>query len=84
MVVPVLSPDNFIAYQNFLGIKSGSSEKHKQGILPQFYADRFGWEDMTDKVIKAYNLFLKMKKIYRYLCTKLWRSRSNKLLWEKI
>lgn len=55
MVVPVLSPDNFIAYQNFLGVKPGSSEKHKQGILPQFYADRFGWEDMTDKVIKAYN-----------------------------
>ena len=64
MVVPVLSPDNFIAYQNFLGVKPGSSEKHKQGILPQFYADRFGWEDMTDKVIKAYNSIPENEKKY--------------------
>ncbi|MBS1491993.1 MAG: glycosyltransferase family 39 protein [Bacteroidetes bacterium] len=55
LVTPVLSPDNFIAYQNKLGVKPGESEKHEQGILPQFFADRFGWTEMTAKVTAAYN-----------------------------
>ena len=31
------------------------SENHDATILPQFYADRFGWHEMVEKVARIYN-----------------------------
>ena len=53
--VPVLSPDSFINYSDKLGIKTEESEKHKKGLMPQHFADRFGWEELTGKVYGAFN-----------------------------
>jgi hypothetical protein len=53
--IPILSPQSFIAYQHTLGIQSGSGEIYDSGALPQFYADRFGWENMTRTVAEVYN-----------------------------
>ena len=52
---PILNVDTFIKYSETLGIKPESGERSELGLLPQFYADRFGWEDMIKKVALAYN-----------------------------
>ncbi len=53
--IPVLNVDDFIAFSRALGIKPQSGERSELGLLPQFYADRFGWEGMVQKVASAYN-----------------------------
>ena len=53
--LPVLSPDRMVTYTEFLGIKPSSGERVKLGLLPQFFADRFGWEEMVQKTAEAVN-----------------------------
>lgn len=53
--IPLLSVDSFIQYSEFLGIKLSNEERAELGLLPQFYADRFGWEDMVKQVADVYN-----------------------------
>jgi hypothetical protein len=54
-VLPVLPPETFLRYENFMGLKAPAEEKGKQGKLPQQYADMFGWENMVATVAKVYN-----------------------------
>jgi len=53
--IPVLDVEAFIGFSKTLGIKPESGERSELGLLPQFYADRFGWEEMVQKVTSAYN-----------------------------
>jgi len=53
--IPLLSVDAFINYSNALGIKPASGERSRLGVLPQFFADRFGWEEMVQKTAEVYN-----------------------------
>jgi len=53
--VPVLPPKQFIAYENRLGFKPKDSENHDPTLLPQFYADRFGWTDLVAQVSTIYH-----------------------------
>jgi hypothetical protein len=53
--IPILKVDSFIYYSEALGIKPESGERSKTGSLPQFYADRFGWKDLVQKVAAVYN-----------------------------
>lgn len=55
LAVPLLPPEKFIAYQNALGIAAPKTEVGFDSVLPQHFADRFGWEEMTEKVADAYN-----------------------------
>lgn len=50
---PLLIPDKFLEYQDALGLKPPSNEGHET-ILPQFYSDMFGWEDLAKNVSKVY------------------------------
>ena len=52
--IPVLSVERFIEYQNFLGLSPPQEERHEMGVLPQHYADMFGWEEMVETVSKVY------------------------------
>ena len=52
--IPLLPVDRFIAYQTALGVRQPSAENQEQGVLPQFYADRFGWEELAAGVAAAY------------------------------
>jgi hypothetical protein len=52
--VPVLSPENYIAYQKALGIAPLKAENQPTGPLPQHFADEFGWEEMARKVGEVY------------------------------
>ena len=52
---PILSPEAYIRYQKRLGIELLKSENQDTGPLPQYFADEFGWEDMTRAVADVYN-----------------------------
>jgi 4-amino-4-deoxy-L-arabinose transferase-like glycosyltransferase len=55
VVVPVFSPDKFIAYMKYLPMKLPVMEhSHARAVLPQWYADQFGWEEIVDETVKAY------------------------------
>jgi hypothetical protein len=49
---PILSPERWIAYADALHLRDQASktENFKSGPLPQFYADRFGWQEEVDQV----------------------------------
>lgn len=56
LVVPVLPVDQFIVYMDKLPFKVPRSEKsHMAAVLPQHYADQFGWEEMVATVAKAWS-----------------------------
>jgi hypothetical protein len=56
VVVPVLSPDRFIAYMKYLPMKLPVMEhSHARAILPQWYSDQFGWEEIVAETAEAYN-----------------------------
>jgi 4-amino-4-deoxy-L-arabinose transferase-like glycosyltransferase len=52
--MPVLPVETFIAYQSALGQQPQSAEKKDLGPLPQFFADRYGWAELTTAVAAAY------------------------------
>jgi hypothetical protein len=56
VTVPVLSPDNFIAYTHYLPFKLPVMEhSHARAALPQWYADQFGWQEIVDETAQAWN-----------------------------
>jgi Dolichyl-phosphate-mannose-protein mannosyltransferase len=56
VVVPVLSPANFIAYTRYLPFKIPHMEHaHARAILPQWYADQFGWNEIVAETAVAWN-----------------------------
>jgi hypothetical protein len=55
LAVPILPVESFIRYQQRIGIVPESDENNAVGALPQYYADRFGWEEMTAEVARVYH-----------------------------
>jgi Dolichyl-phosphate-mannose-protein mannosyltransferase len=53
--VPVLRPQQWLAYTEKLHFRPKDSENHAATLLPQFFTDRFGWEDLTKQVSGIYN-----------------------------
>jgi hypothetical protein len=55
VVMPVLPVDKFISYMDHLPFKVPRSEhSHMRAILPQHFADEFGWEEIVAIVNQAY------------------------------
>jgi len=54
MAVPLLSPEKSIAYQQRLGIIPNTAEVGHTSALPQYFSDRFGWEELAQAVAEAY------------------------------
>lgn len=54
MTLPILPVETFIRYQAALGTRHAAEEHQKQGALPQYYADMFGWRNMAEQVAKVY------------------------------
>ena len=56
LVVPVLPVDRFISYMERLPFKVPRSEhSHERALLPQHYADQFGWQELTAKTAEAWS-----------------------------
>jgi hypothetical protein len=54
-VLPILSVPHFLAYEHRMGIEQQKFEHTQPGVLPQLYADMFGWERMTQTVAAFYH-----------------------------
>jgi hypothetical protein len=56
ITVPVFAPDHFIAYVKGLPFKLPVMEyQHQRAVLPQWYADQFGWQEIVDETAVAWN-----------------------------
>jgi hypothetical protein len=55
LALPILPVDLFIRYQAGLGITPPREERSAVGVLPQLYADQFGWKEKAEAVARAYN-----------------------------
>ena len=55
--IPVFTPQTWLRYTHALHLygRIGQSENTPTGPLPQFYADRFGWQEEADQVTRIYN-----------------------------
>jgi hypothetical protein len=54
LVLPLLPPQQYVAYQAWLGVSPPPTEVHHQGPLPQLFGDQFGWEELTSEVARIY------------------------------
>jgi hypothetical protein len=56
ITVPVLSPEQFLAYAKKLPFKLPIMEhSHARAALPQWYSDQFGWKEIADEATVAWN-----------------------------
>ena len=55
MSSPVLRPATWVRYTTALHLHSGATETSPTGPLPQFFADRFGWDEQYDIVAKTFH-----------------------------
>jgi hypothetical protein len=54
MAIPLLSLENSVAYQQRLGIIPQAAEVGHTSAAPQYFSDRFGWEELAQKVSEIY------------------------------
>jgi len=47
LVKAVLPVESLIAYMRGIGLVPSSGERHQIGVLPQHFADRFGWRELA-------------------------------------
>jgi len=56
VAMPILPVDQFIPYMGRLPIKVPRSEyQHARAVLPQHFADQFGWNEIVTGVAEAWN-----------------------------
>jgi hypothetical protein len=56
IVIPVFTPDHFLAYAKTLPFKLPVMEhSHARAALPQWYSDQFGWQEIVDETAVAWN-----------------------------
>lgn len=55
MSSPVLRPATWVRYTTALHLQSPATETSPTGPMPQFFADRFGWDEQYDIVSKAFH-----------------------------
>jgi len=54
-ILPILSVRAFLAYEHKMGIEQQKFEHTPPGVLPQLYADMFGWEEIAQRVAAYYH-----------------------------
>jgi hypothetical protein len=52
--LPILPVDVFIRYQKAVGYMPSAGEHQRLGVLPQYYADMFGWQEMAARIAVVY------------------------------
>jgi hypothetical protein len=56
MSVPVLSPEHFVTYMRYNHIDLAKTERFgTHSPLPQWYSDQFGWKEIADEAVVAWN-----------------------------
>jgi hypothetical protein len=56
LAIPVMRPQTWLAYTKATHLYQANTntENNASGPLPQFYADRFGWQEEVDEVSRIY------------------------------
>src|SRR5207245_4459253 len=54
LVLPILPPEKYVAYEDALGFVPPKTEVHHDGPLPQLFGDQFGWEELVGEVARIY------------------------------
>jgi hypothetical protein len=56
LAVPLMSPENWLRDTKAMHLYGlvGETERETTGPLPQFFADRFGWQEEVDQVSRIY------------------------------
>jgi hypothetical protein len=54
LVLPILPPEKYIAYQNALHLGISKTEVAHEGSLPQIFGDQFGWKELVKEVADIY------------------------------
>ena len=52
---PLLPMPAFLAYEHVFDVRGIKMEKHPSGIVPQQFADMFGWAELTQAMATAYD-----------------------------
>jgi 4-amino-4-deoxy-L-arabinose transferase-like glycosyltransferase len=57
MSLPILRPQQWLDYTARMHLRNTAQnmENEATSAFPQFYADRFGWQEMVDQVTRIYN-----------------------------
>ena len=55
LAIPVLPVPATVSYVRSMSGTNVKSEKFDTGVLPQYFADRFGWEEMAVKAAEVYH-----------------------------
>ncbi|MBN2415218.1 glycosyltransferase family 39 protein [bacterium] len=55
IALPILPQETLISWIGTLGINYQSGERHKQGVLPQHFADMHGWRELAETVAGVYS-----------------------------
>ncbi len=56
LAIPVLPVDQLVHYVTWLGLDAGNkTNSNAETLLPQHFADRFGWEEMVCDIAKVYH-----------------------------
>jgi Dolichyl-phosphate-mannose-protein mannosyltransferase len=53
--IPVMRAEQQLGYLDRMHLHEPPREKWAQGPLPQFFSDRFGWQEQADAVTRVYN-----------------------------
>jgi hypothetical protein len=54
-VLPLLSPQDQLAYRRAMHIEDQKTEVNHVGLLPQMFGDQFGWPELVKQVADIYN-----------------------------
>ena len=55
MSIPILPVNNLVKFAGLLGVDAGVKYEYSElNELPQHFADRFGWEEMTEQIQRYY------------------------------
>ncbi|MBV9609403.1 MAG: hypothetical protein JO187_07580 [Acidobacteria bacterium] len=54
LVLPVFSPEKYIAYTRALHLAAPKTEVAHEGPLPQVFGDQFGWRELVKEVANIY------------------------------
>jgi hypothetical protein len=55
VIVPILPPDKLVAYMRAIHFEPPRTETSHTAVLPQIFADQFGWEEMVGSVAHVYH-----------------------------
>ena len=56
LAVPILPVDRLVSYTSNVGVDAGiKTSSGSQGLLPHWFADRFGWEEMAKGIAIVYH-----------------------------